>query len=77
MTMLRSLLGVAVRAMHIDPEQSWDRATAAITQQAAQLQALERDGTPLRPDDVEGGPEGVRYGYETMRPIQYGHGCIL
>ena len=56
------------RQMHIDPEQSWDRATAAIKQQAAQLQALEQDGTPLRPDDVEGGPDGVRYGYDALHP---------
>ena len=56
------------REMHIDPEKSWDRATAAITQQAAQLQALEVDGIPLRPKDIEGGLDGVRYGYDALFP---------
>ena len=45
-----------------------DRATAAITQQAAQLQALEHDCTPLRPKDIEGGIDGVRYGYDAIYP---------
>ena len=56
------------REMHIDPTKSWDRATAAITQQAAQLHALEQDGTPLRPKDIEGGLDSVRYGYDALFP---------
>ena len=59
---------MSFREMHIDPEKSWDKATAAITQQAAQLQALETDGIPLRPKDIEGGLDGVRYGYDALFP---------
>ena len=59
---------VRVREMHIDPEKSRDRATAAMTQQAAQLQALETGGIPPRPKDIEGGLDGVKYGYDALFP---------
>jgi hypothetical protein len=51
--------------MHIDPEQSWLRATQAIkdtADQAAQLQ----QGVPLRPQRIEGGRDGVRYGFDAL-----------
>ena len=55
-------------AMHIDPDRSWFRAVAAIEDTAAQTAQLEDYGIPLRPNAVEGGRGGIRYGFEELHP---------
>jgi hypothetical protein len=51
--------------MHTDPEQSWLRAEKAISDTADQAAQLEQ-GIPLRPNRIEGGREGIRYGFNAL-----------
>ena len=58
----------------LDPEQSWLRATQAIKDTADQAAQQLQQGVPLRPKLIEGGRDGVRYGFDALiakyrRPI--------
>jgi len=54
--------------MHINPEETWHKAEAAIRDSAEQLRQLIEEGVPLRPSAVTGGKDGVWYGIDALHP---------